>query len=744
VILAVGIATFLSGVAGIDRYLVNRLPYDEPAELFVVFQRPGVRPPEWTAGGVPAQRFMELSSVVAPWTSLAMCRHGGSLRIKNGRDTVLLQSIRVTPSFIDVLNVRGMMSERPGAFAGPSLLLSSRAARLLGIEAAGATSTSVTDLASQTSFEIAAVLPMDFVAPMKGGPDVDALVLDPSMVNEPYSSADVLIGRNSNLATHNHVKALLQATLPSSFGANLEIDDLHGFVVGDMTVVIAGTFAAAAAVLVVCIASFCILFAIRRTLRSDEWMTRRYLGATDADLRRGQLYGIAMIVFVSTVIALWSCVLLAISIERLTATSVWSLAERNIILRLVLVSAVVAAAIVMCITTVMKLVHQKDHLSVRKRSTARIVGIAAQLSLSTMLIVTAGSIAQSVVNLFGQDTGFDPRSLVVSVSYPVHGESSSLDSTMQQTIEAIGRLPGVQFVGAAIGATLDRLVVMGQVEIHGDRMSVVTKQISGAYFLASGGGFVLGHPPRTGDEVVVNEAFARAAGSFDLIGTQLRVDRVLTIVGIAKDERGFALDAAPRPTILRPARRIWHDCSGDGCGQISYVIKTSDTAVDLSAAISRTIQRLSDGSALISIGEIGERLRSSVAKRAFASSAMLLFAIATACASLIGITSVVSFTIVHRWTELAIRAALGATATRLVQVVVSEVLAGVAFGMAIGTILGRMLVNYIGHLLYGVIPADWTPQIAALGCFVVAAVIAASLSMAPAIGMRVSMALRNN
>ena len=732
-ILVVGLTTFNGTLAVIDRYTINRLPFRASDHLFAFSQGARTPPPEWLGLKVTGKPFTELRTTVAQWMDIAMVRRAGTLRIRHGSGTVLLPSLRATPSLIEVLDVRHL----PLSADSPAVrvLISQKAAMRLGFDSSENEPTAIVDGRFGAPLQFAGLLPVDFVMPLKGGgPDVEAIILDPVLAGEPYSSGDVLIGRVTEPLSITPATEFLRRELPFHLQANLVSQDLRRFVGGAFDdMVIRASLGIASAVMVVSIAGLCILFAIRRVLRNQEWLTRRYLGATDSDLLRHCIVEVSIIVMASTVIALWLCALIAMQLERITGTYIWSLVDVASIERLAVISGIVALLVMSVVILTIWVAGRPKRRSLRGASVYRAIGIASQLAMSTVLVVAGGSIATSLVNLFGQDTGFDSTSVVVSVSYPTSTNPSALDQKMIETLDAIRQIPDVKFVGAAVGATLDRLLVMGSVKFLGSSIPVMVKEIAGDYFPASGGTILIGTTARARDEVVVNEAFARAAGTADLLGERVRADPDLTITGIAKNELGFALDAAPRPTIFRPARLIWRDCTGEGCGQVSYIVKRTSERADVTAAISRAIQREAQGAALISIGEVGERLRFGVAKRTILSVLVIFFAVATACASFIGITSIVSFTVTNRSKEMAIRATLGATSGRLLKAAIADVLIGISMGVLIGIFLGRFVVGYARYLLYGVLPGDWTPQLAALVCFVTMAVVVAISSIAPAV-----------
>jgi putative ABC transport system permease protein len=120
---------------------------------------------------------------------------------------------------------------------------------------------------------------------------------------------------------------------------------------------------------------------------------------------------------------------------------------------------------------------------------------------------------------------------------------------------------------------------------------------------------------------------------------------------------------------------------------------------------------------------------------AFAAIALLLAGL--------GIYAAVSFAVERRTHELGIRVALGATAPRLIGMVVGGSLKLTAVGVAVGLLLAMLLAQGLRSILFGVAPFDGLSLAAAALLLIAAAAVAAFVPALRAVRASPSDVLRN-
>jgi macrolide transport system ATP-binding/permease protein len=102
-------------------------------------------------------------------------------------------------------------------------------------------------------------------------------------------------------------------------------------------------------------------------------------------------------------------------------------------------------------------------------------------------------------------------------------------------------------------------------------------------------------------------------------------------------------------------------------------------------------------------------------------SAFALLALVIAC---VGLYGTVAFNVARRTTEIGIRAALGASAGRIVWMILRDVCVMAAAGLAIGLPLALAGSRYVKTFLYGIAPNDPAAIAAAVAVLLAAGLLA--------------------
>jgi hypothetical protein len=330
---------------------------------------------------------------------------------------------------------------------------------------------------------------------------------------------------------------------------------------------------------------------------------------------------------------------------------------------------------------------------------------ATQSAMAIILLSGAALLFRSYVNLTSQDTGFARHVLVVSASYPPGHSGPRLQADIDETIERLRRVQGVVAVGAATGPMVDDLMSVQMVRANGRPGPVGRKDITPGYFDAVGtplahGRYLTSDDLRTG--VVVNESFAsRFWPGGQAIGQQVILGmRPALIVGVVRDTFDIALDSPPQPTVFallnNPAV----------ASRVNYALRLAPATQPAPAVLAREIAVVNADAVVIQATTLRGRLTATVKDRTFATLVLTFFAVAGLGVCGAGLIGIVSFVVARRTREIAIRMALGATPSRIRQLVLREALSAAAIGALAGLVAGRWLSQTLTSLLYGLQPDD--------------------------------------
>lgn len=370
--------------------------------------------------------------------------------------------------------------------------------------------------------------------------------------------------------------------------------------------------------------------------------------------------------------------------------------------------------------------------------------IVAQVSLGVVLLVSAGLLLRTFVNLQSISPGFRPDGLttasisLLDARYPSPIEVNTL---FAKTLERLQTTPGVQAATVSLGLPYERVLNMGfrfSEEKDGHTASVMyvtpdffkTFEIPvprGRTVLASDGA-------ETRPVIVVNESFARIySKDKDVLGRVLRVaGQEREVVGISADVQmrpGFAAPGLTQgpivssPAIYVPAAQINRSIQSTHIWfSPVWTVRSSSPAVG-----ARAIEEaLASVDPLLPVGRI--RQMKDVRADATAMQSMLMtlvgaLALVALLLAAIGLHGLISHSVTERTREFGIRLALGATPAGTVRAVAWSgiVLAGI--GAAIGAVLAVPASTLVASVLYGVAERDPLTYIgAAAFLFVVAAV----------------------
>jgi putative ABC transport system permease protein len=356
--------------------------------------------------------------------------------------------------------------------------------------------------------------------------------------------------------------------------------------------------------------------------------------------------------------------------------------------------------------------------SARLRTTLLVV----EAALALVLVVGALLLARSVDRLQRVDAGYD-ASNVLSARIELSGPEDAPDAGARRAalvdgvLRRVRALPGVRAAGAGNMAPFGDSITLTSFDLPGggDRAAEADSHIVTPGFaealrlrLIEGRAFTPFDPVR-GGPVLVNETFARrylndgrpVAGRPFPITTEDGQAPASLIAGVVRDIRPAGPRSEPRAEIYQlagPDRPIG--------GAIELVIRNDGDPLSLVPALRDIVRSEDRGAAVHTIGTLAGRLSTSIASPRFFAIVIAVFASLALTLAAIGLYGVLSYTVTLRRRELGIRAALGASRSDLLRLVVRQGLAATAAGLALGTALSLGAAWLMRSLLFGVEPTD--------------------------------------
>jgi predicted permease len=357
--------------------------------------------------------------------------------------------------------------------------------------------------------------------------------------------------------------------------------------------------------------------------------------------------------------------------------------------------------------------------------------IVSELAFAVVLMVGAGLLLRTLLDLLQENPGFNPTQVVaanLSLPEPNDPKADPYLSVAQQTsfnrelLRRMRAIPGIELAAItsdlpttnlrlkdaqAINAlSIEDRPVNSSLDLRAERI-----RISPDYFKVMQAPLLRGRFFTEGDEdgkqpvAIVDETTARKYWpTRDPLGRLLRfgpdpTQSRMTVVGIVKDIKNDGLDTDGVPHIYVP---IYQSPDRD----LSVVLRTSLPAKVLEPQIRQEIQSIDPGLPVFNVSSMNDVLDRSLASRRFSADVVGGFAGLALLLASIGIYGLLAYMVGQRSREIGLRMALGARRWDVLKLILSKgiVLAGV--GIVVGVIVSAVTASMMASLLYGVHPHD--------------------------------------
>ncbi len=366
--------------------------------------------------------------------------------------------------------------------------------------------------------------------------------------------------------------------------------------------------------------------------------------------------------------------------------------------------------------------------------------IVVQSGFAVSLVIVAVLLGRSLIHLTNVDPGYSPGN-VTTVGIRVPGGYEASDERkrlMSALLTRLRELRSVAAAGASNMIPLDNRAYLAGFPVRPipdqQRRPRVAKALR--YAITPGYAEALRLrliEGRLFDELdsesdvlkmVVNEEFARQYLPPGPVGTRLMWGEPSTaeIVGVVGNVLKDGNDKNPRPEFYVPM------ATRDQLGTDVLVVTRTHGEVDsLPRLVAEHIRDL-NSSATVEVMRLADRLSLSISRPRFAAFVLGAFAGISLLLSIAGLYGVISFRVIQRRREIAVRRALGATRSDVARLMVGDGLRATVLGLAGGVGVTSLVVTpLLESMLFGIEPLDAAVLLAA-PVFMVAAAIGACLA----------------
>jgi len=359
------------------------------------------------------------------------------------------------------------------------------------------------------------------------------------------------------------------------------------------------------------------------------------------------------------------------------------------------------------------------------RNRLRHLLVVSEVALALVLLIGAGLLIKSFSRLMEVHPGFRTAGvLTFQVTLTGRESAPQIVNFVEQIVERVKALPGVQTAAATDSLPLTDLARIGVAEIEGrppidfsqvergEVTPVSRPTVTCDYFHAMGISVKKGRPFTSQDarppagSVIVNEAFERHFFPDEsAVGKRIRLmpgpaeARWQTVVGVVSDVRQSGLSRDVMPHVYSPDLE-------DMDGAMSFVVRVTGEPAGLISAVRAVVAEVEPNQALHNVMTMEQRLANTTTSRRLNTVLLGSFAAVALLLAVVGIYGVMSYAVTQRTREIGMRMALGARPGSVMRLVMGQGMRVVLIGAGLGLVGALALARVLRNLLFEVAPTD--------------------------------------
>jgi putative ABC transport system permease protein len=748
--LGVGLNTAIFSV--IRAVLLAPLRYGDPDRLV-----------EWTGGATPI-RYDAARAGERLYTGMGAWGGEENFAFSGEGAPEVLKGARVSANFLEILEVapvigRGFLPQEDKE-GSPAVAMISTALWQRRFGASASVLGSVMML-NGTATTIVGVLPASFAFPREGE---EVWVPQPEMwsaidaVSRPISPILTIFGRLKPGVTVEQAReemkvlraayakehpAMLDAAPRLRLGAAWDVRRMKDLLVEDARTKLWTLFGAVGLVLLIVCANVASLLLARTTARSREFAVRAAIGAGGGRI-------VAQLLTESLLLALMGgglgIGLAAAGVELargVTALGLPRMTEVHLDGAVLLYALAVSVATGLLFGLAPALTAMRPDLAQVLRGSGegvtqgearrgwfrvkpRSVLVAGQVALSTVLLIGAALLMESLAQVYRVDPGFEVPHLLTMHLNPAaarYDTDAKRSAFYKELVDAVDRLPGVE--SAAVTRSLPMtgwagvpLAVEGRAAAKlNQRPIAVLQDVSSRYFSTMKIPLLRGRVFREQDDAnappvaVINQAAAKLlwpgyqtgkntaedpVGQYVLIGGHSKPTQVVGIVGDVKES---GLDAETRAGVYRAAWQMPPESA-------MVAVRTKVDPLALGNAVRQAVLGIDRDQPVSHLASMASVVDDSEGELRTMMVLLVAFAVAAGVIAMVGLYGAIAYSVAQRRREMGIRRALGASRADILRLVTGDGLRLGVAGVGLGLLGAYFVTRLMSGLLYGVTARD--------------------------------------
>jgi predicted permease len=371
-----------------------------------------------------------------------------------------------------------------------------------------------------------------------------------------------------------------------------------------------------------------------------------------------------------------------------------------------------------------------------RRSRLRNALVVTQITLSLVLLISAGLIVRSLQEAQRMRPGFNPENAVAfSFDVGLQGYDETKGRALQkQALERIRALPGIEAAALVDNIPLSLNYNSTTIYLEGQPPTpqaqlplAIPSSVSPDYFRTMGislrGRDFTEQEERKEDRVaIVNETFAKKfypgqnpiGKRFNFSGSE---NPFWLIIGVCGDGKYNSLGEEPKAALFRPQLR-------DYSTAVSMVARTKGDPKTVLGAMQREMRNLDPTLPLYGMKTLKDHMKIPLFPAKMAAGALASFGVLALVLAAVGIYGVMSYMVAGRTREIGLRMALGARTGNVRGLILRQGMTLAVIGSVIGLAIAFGATRLLKSVLYGVDAMDPTTFVGVTGLLAIVALLA--------------------
>jgi len=772
--LALGIGANSAIFSVVHTVLLQPLPFVEPERLVQVWESRIDR--GWERASVAPGNFWDLKDMNRTFEDLGVFSNQ-SMNLTGGEFPQRISVGRVSAGFFSILGIRPVMGrtliageDDPGQDNQVVMLGFRFWQNQYGSDPEVVDSTLMLD---GRSFRVVGVLP--YGEPWLNFGDVFIpYVRDPNATRGSFEVA--VIGRlaegvdfDTGLADLNAVASQLAETYPEQLeGIGIAMGSSSEWVADDdLRLALVVLFAAVGCLLLIACVNIANLLTARATARQKEMALRAALGAGRRRIIRQVITESLLLGVIGAILGLLIAAGTLQLIQVLEPRGIPRIADIGLngpVLGFTIIIGLLAG-VVSGLIPALQIPYARSAVALRsgertatgsrRAKRLRNVLVAAEISLSLILLIGAGLLVRSFGELLGVDRGFATENrLVFSVTIPDDWDGGRHSQVRNDFLERIQQMPQVRSAAAVnVRPLIDGSTGMGILpeghppEAEDDIPWASWRMITPDYFETIGIPIIRGRT-FTEDEIVGNPwrviISQRLAEEMwpgeDPIGRTALLwkgqgDRPAEVIGVVGNMAERGLESGP-------TRATYIPYQGASWSPMHVVVHTTTVPEAILPDMRGILADIHPDLPISNVTSMEEMVGVSVATRRFNMLLLTIFSGVALLLALAGIFGVQSYSVTRQTSEIGVRVALGASRGQVLNHVIRGGMRPAAIGIAAGVAGALLISRLIRSLLFGIGATDLITFLAVSLLLILAAYVSCYLPARRALRIDPVIALR--